>query len=200
MLVGKLATMKSLSSGSAFAVATVFSAVAAVSIAVAALEQPDHRDIWSNNWVWVGVSLAAIALLLVLYALLTPKRYEEQGSWAGHAPGAKMRLTITEPALAVGGTTPYSDLEEWLRSPLGSDEQSHRLPLKGRVAPPPSGAEMRIRILTDKWYDQSVSFIDDSGYFNGTIYLNKKRPHARMELTVVSPEGIDLHTFYASMI
>lgn len=191
--------MKRPNPGSAIGVAGVLASVAAVWIAVAALEIPDHKDVWSNSWVLGGVGLAVIAVLIALYALFIPGQVEEQGQRAGQAVGGKMRLTFTEPALAVNGTARYSNLEKWLSNPLDSKNPTS-FPVRGRVSPSPIGAEMRIRMRTDQWYDQSVSFIDGSGYFSGTVYINERRPQASMELTIVSADGIDLQTFYANLI
>lgn len=35
---------------------------------------------------------------------------------------------------------------------------------------------------------------------SAALYINEQRPHASMELTIVSADGIDLQTFYANLI
>lgn len=130
--------MKRPNPGSAIGVAGVLASVAAVWIAVAALEIPDHKDVWSNSWVLGGVGLAVIAVLIALYALFIPGQVEEQGQRAGQAVGGKMRLTFTEPALAVNGTARYSNLEKWLSNPLDSKNPTS-FPVQGRVSPSPIG-------------------------------------------------------------
>jgi hypothetical protein len=110
-------------------------------------------------------------------------------------------LTITEPALTMNGTTYYRDLEQWLSHPLGRGKRrgSSAFPVRGRVEPPPSGGQIRIRILTDQWHEQGEFLIDENGDFNGKVYLNKQRPRARLELTV-SVDGIDLLQRYADLV
>ena len=118
----------------------------------------------------------------------------------GHS-GA-IRLTITEPpGLVLNGTTFYRDLEEWLNHPViaGKRGRAPALPVRGRVEPPPSGGQMRIRIHTDQWYPQGNILIDENGYFYGVIYINKKRPPARLELTVLSEDGTPLLQKFANL-
>jgi hypothetical protein len=112
-----------------------------------------------------------------------------------------MHLTITEPALMLNGTTRYRDLEQWLSHPVspGKRGSSPAFPVRGRVEPPPSGGQIRIRIFTDQWHEQDGSLIDENGDFNGKVYINKQRPQARLELTVVSADGIDLLQRYANL-
>ena len=68
----------------------------------------------------------------------------------GHSD--EMRLTITEPALVLGGTARYSDLEHWLSHPVRPREPggSPAFPVRGRVEPSPSGGRIQIRMLTDQ--------------------------------------------------
>ena len=112
-----------------------------------------------------------------------------------------IHLTITEPALVLNGTTRYRDLEQWLSHPVSRGKRgiSPAFPVRGRVEPPPSSSQIRIRIFTDQWHEQGEFLIDENGDFNGKIYINKQRPQARLELTVVSAAGIELLQRYANL-
>jgi hypothetical protein len=106
-----------------------------------------------------------------------------------------MRLTITEPsALALNDTTLYRDLEHWLSHPVrrGEPGGSPAFPVRGRVEPPPSGGQIRIRMFTDQWYEQGKFLVDGRGNFYGEVYINEQRPQARLEITVVSDDGTEL--------
>jgi hypothetical protein len=105
-----------------------------------------------------------------------------------------IHLTITEPPLMLNGTTRYRDLEQWLSRPVIRGRRGHApgFPVRGRVEPPPIGGQMRIRIFTNQWHEQDGSLIYENGDFNCTAYINKQKPPARLELTVVSADGIDL--------
>jgi hypothetical protein len=112
-----------------------------------------------------------------------------------------IHLTIIEPPLMLNGTTRYRDLEQWLSHPVSRGKRggSPAFPVQGRVEPPPSGGQIRIRIFTDQWHEQERILIDETGYFTGTVYINKQRPQARLELTVVSADGMDLLQRYANL-
>jgi hypothetical protein len=56
-----------------------------------------------------------------------------------------------------------------------------------------------MRIFTNQWHEQDGSLIYENGDFNCTAYINKQKPPARLELTVVSAEGIDLVQRYADL-
>lgn len=117
----------------------------------------------------------------------------------GHSDS--IQITIIQPALTLHGTTFYRDLEQWLSRPViqGKRGGSSAFPVRGRVEPPPSGGTIRIRFFTDRWHEQGEFLIDEDGDFNGKVYINKQRPQARLELTVVSADGIELLRSYANL-
>lgn len=115
--------------------------------------------------------------------------------------GDAIHLTITEPALILNGTTSYRDLEQWLSHPVSRGKRggSPAFPVRGRVEPPPSGGQIRVRLFTDQWHEQGGFLLDENGDFDGKVYINKQRPRARLELTVVSADGIELLRRYATL-
>jgi hypothetical protein len=110
-------------------------------------------------------------------------------------------LTITEPALMLNGTTRYRDLEQWLSHPVSRGKRggSPAFPVRGRVEPPPTSGQIRIRFFTDQWHEQGEFLIDENGDFSGKVYINKQRPKARLELTVVSADGTEILQRYANL-
>jgi hypothetical protein len=74
-----------------------------------------------------------------------------------------------------------------------------RFPCGGRVEPPPSGGQIRIRLFTDQWHEQGGFLLGENGDFDGKVYINKQRPRARLELTVVGADGKELLQHYATL-
>jgi hypothetical protein len=112
-----------------------------------------------------------------------------------------IHLTITEPALKLNDTTLYRDLEQWLSHPVSRRKRggSPAFPVRGRVEPPASGGQIRIRLFTDQWHEQGGFLLDENGDFDGKVYINKQRPRARLELTVVGADGKELLQHYATL-
>jgi len=146
-----------------------------------------------------GRTLLFSALAVVGAALYAAGQKEKPSLRGGRTADGKIRLTIIEPALVLNGTARYSDLEQWLNYPLKPGTRRSGFPVRGQVTPPPGRGQIRIRIFTDKWYNQD-EFLIESGNFSGLVYINAQRPRTRFELTVVNSEGMDLLKSYADLI
>jgi hypothetical protein len=125
----------------------------------------------------------------------------EQSACTGQRVDSTIQFTITEPPLVVNGTAHYEDLQQWLSCPVtpASRRRAPAFPVRGRVAPPQNGGQIRIRIHTDQWHDQGEYLIDENGEFIGRIYLNKERAQARLEFTVVDVNGAELLQCHANL-
>jgi hypothetical protein len=63
--------MTRFNAGVSVGVAGVIVGAATVATSIAALELSGHSSVWSNAWVWVGVSLTALGLAFILMILLS---------------------------------------------------------------------------------------------------------------------------------
>lgn len=88
------------SAGLAVGVGGVVVGAATVGISIAALELSGHTDVWSNAWVWLGVSLAALGLAITTLFFLPSffPRAAGQAPLRGAAPAVRDQAEDAEAA------------------------------------------------------------------------------------------------------
>jgi pimeloyl-ACP methyl ester carboxylesterase len=110
-------------------------------------------------------------------------------------PADRVAVTMIEPALRMGGTRSYGDVQRWFDAPVeqGRNFDTRALLFRGRVNPPMLGGKVLIRILTDRWYIQPEGWIREDGTFESRVYLDGRKPPVRFEIVVVSADGVEMH-------